>query len=58
MSEVRNIIEPSLRLMGGVTQLQMGYRYSGRQDEPESVLNGISQRLKSASGVILLRGEQ
>jgi hypothetical protein len=45
MSEVRNILEPSLRLIGGVTQLQMGYRYSGRQDEPESVFlmvrNGI-----------------
>src|SRR4029077_13859950 len=36
-SEVRNIFEPSLPLIGGVAQPQMGYRYSGRQDEPESV---------------------
>src|SRR6266446_3932928 len=36
-SEVRNILEPSLPVIGGVAQLQIGYRYSGRQDEPESV---------------------
>src|ERR1700730_877415 len=36
-SEVRNILEPSLPLIGGVAQLQIGYRYSGRQDEPESI---------------------
>src|SRR6202007_1435474 len=34
-SEVRNILEPSLPLIRGVAQLQIGY--SGRQDEPESV---------------------
>jgi hypothetical protein len=36
-SEVRNIVEPSLPLMGGAAQLQIDYRYSWRQDEPESV---------------------
>src|ERR1700683_1520302 len=44
-SEVRNMLEPSPPLIGGVAQLQIGYRYSGRQDEPESVflmlLSGI-----------------
>src|SRR5260370_16641343 len=36
-SEVRSTLETSLPLIGGVAQLQIGYRYSGRQDEPESV---------------------
>src|SRR5258708_35370355 len=36
-SEVRNILEPSLPLLAGVAQLQLGYRYSGRQDEPARV---------------------
>src|ERR1700675_581066 len=36
-SEVRNILEPWLPLSGGVAQLQIGYLYSGRQYEPESV---------------------
>src|ERR1700740_3414223 len=36
-SEVRNIVKPSLPLIGGVAQLQINYRYSGRQDEPENV---------------------
>src|ERR1700691_5563495 len=36
-SEVRNRLEPSLPLIGGVAELQVDYRYSGRQDEPESV---------------------
>src|SRR5580658_7094106 len=36
-SEMRNILEPSLPLMGGVAQLQIDYRYARRQDEPESV---------------------
>src|SRR6202030_1211484 len=36
-SEVQNILERSLALIGGVAQLQIGYPYSWRQDEPESV---------------------
>src|SRR5580704_7174437 len=36
-SEARNVLERSLPLIAGVARLQMGYRYSGRQDEPESV---------------------
>jgi hypothetical protein len=36
-SEMRNMLEPSRPLIGGVAQLQIDYRYSGRQDEPESV---------------------
>src|SRR5690349_4720167 len=36
-SEVRNILEPSLPLIGGVAQLQIDYQYSGRQREPKSV---------------------
>src|SRR6201984_1497764 len=36
-SEVRNILEPPLPLIGGVAQLQIDYRYSGRQEEPGSV---------------------
>ena len=36
-SEVRNLLEPLLPRIGGVAQPQTGYRYSGRQDEPESV---------------------
>src|ERR1700719_162878 len=33
---MRNILERSLPPIGGVSQLHIGYRYSGRQDEPES----------------------
>src|SRR5258707_4444489 len=36
-SEVRNVLEPSPPLIGGAAPLQIGYRDSGRQDEPESV---------------------
>jgi hypothetical protein len=35
---VQNILEPSLPLIGRVAQLKIGYRYSGRQDDPEGVL--------------------
>jgi hypothetical protein len=34
-SEVQNMLE--LPLIGGFAQLQKGHRYSGRQDDPESV---------------------
>jgi hypothetical protein len=34
-SEVRNTLEPSR--IAGVAKLKKDYRYSGRQDEPESV---------------------
>jgi hypothetical protein len=36
-SKVRNILEPPLPLIRGVAQLQIGFRDSGRQDEPKSV---------------------
>src|SRR5271155_2434731 len=36
-SEVRNILEPSLPLIGGIAQLRIAFRYSGRRDDPESL---------------------
>src|SRR5580692_11663989 len=56
-SEVRNILEPPLPLIGGVARLQIGYRYSGRQDEPESVFlmlrNGIDTTGKCVFPILL-----
>src|ERR1700751_1793225 len=56
-SEVQNILEPSLPLIGGVAQLKIDYRYVGRQDEPESVFlmlrNGIDATGNCVFPVIL-----
>src|SRR3984957_6385098 len=43
--EVRNILEPSLPLNGGVAQLKINYRYSGSQNEPESVFLMLRSRI-------------
>src|ERR1700732_3722947 len=51
-SEVRNMLEPSLPLIGGVAQLQIGYRYSGRQNEPESVFLMLRSGIDATSNYI------
>src|SRR5690349_1513271 len=50
--EVRNIVEPSLPVIGGVAQLQIDYRYSGRQDEPESVFLMLCSGIDAAGDCV------
>src|SRR5579859_3320700 len=51
-SEVRNMLESSLPLVGGVAQLQIDYRYSGRQDEQESVLPMLRSGIDAAGNCV------